>query len=51
MWVARPGGSVKSAFFDLKKVDHRDVGRVPNSPTDRVLEGGPDWPILVDVND
>jgi len=25
--------------------------RVPNSPTGRVLEGGPDWPILVDVDD
>jgi len=25
--------------------------RVPNSPTGQVLEAGPDWPILVDVDD
>ena len=25
--------------------------RVPNSPTGQVLEAGPDWPVLVDVDD
>jgi len=25
--------------------------RVPNSPTGQVLEAGPGWPILVDVDD
>jgi len=25
--------------------------RVPNSPTGQVLEAGPDWPALVDVDD
>jgi len=25
--------------------------RVPNSPTGQVLDAGPGWPVLVDVND
>jgi len=25
--------------------------RVPNSPTGQVVEAGPDWPVLVDVDD
>ena len=27
------------------------ISRVPNSPTGQVLEAGPDWPVLVDVDD
>jgi len=27
------------------------MSRVPNSPTGQVLEAGPDWPVLVDVDD
>jgi len=27
------------------------ASRVPNSPTGQVLEAGPDWPVLVDVDD
>ena len=30
---------------------HRVGVRVPNSPTGQVLEAGPDWPVLVDVDD
>ena len=29
----------------------KNSARVPNSPTGQVSEAGPDWPILVDVDD
>jgi len=32
-------------------IGHHARTRVPNSPTGQVLEAGPDWPLLVDVDD